>query len=155
MNAILLFMLFVLAITVISMFYGTGGLEGVKKLLTDESTLGIRAGIYKFVGFGLAVATILLVIAYSQQSKAEWFKFTQLELGLDATNGQSPQCEDGPNSDKLTSNGGLTQNIFFHKENNYQVEFNVPWTHHSCAFNDDRNGYDGIGVEARLTWYWK
>lgn len=30
-------------------------------------------------------------------------------------------------------------------------EFNAQWTHHSCAFDDDNDVYDGLGVQLR--WY--
>lgn len=30
-------------------------------------------------------------------------------------------------------------------------EINAQWTHHSCAFDDDRQTYDGLGLQLR--WY--
>lgn len=78
----------------------------------------------------------------------EWFAFGEAYIGLDHTSNLSPQCEPGGNNDKWTSHGGFRANII--QTSDQVVAFNVKYTHHSCAFNEDRNLYDGVGAELVL-----
>lgn len=83
--------------------------------------------------------------AKADEPKGEWFAYGELFLGVDYTKELSPQCyATGPNS-RLTSNGGIRANVF--QNSTKRVEFNVKYTHHSCAFSQDRERYDAIGGE--------
>ena len=97
-------------------------------------------GIVIFIG--LSVVTVL---SFADDRGGDWFNYGELYLGLDTFKGQSPQCEDGQKSTRITSNGGVRANIY--RSSDKRFETNVKYTHHSCAFNGDRNTYDGLGVE--------
>jgi hypothetical protein len=86
--------------------------------------------------------------------KADGFKdltylnYAEVYIGMDYTNKLSPQCHEGEYSDRLTSNGGAKLNLI--RTESRRVEFNTIYTHHSCAYNRDREQYDAIGMQ--LTW---
>lgn len=75
-----------------------------------------------------------------------WFTYGDIYLGLDYPKNISPQCERGAIDDRLTSNGGVVGNIYRSVDRRFHV--NAKYTHHSCAFNTDRNGYDAFGLVA-------
>lgn len=86
--------------------------------------------------------------------KGEWFPQASIYIGLDRTFGQSPQCESEGSigiSDQQTSNIGL-RGTFFRTESR-RFSINGKYTHHSCAFNSDRNGYDAVGLEAEWVFW--
>lgn len=43
----------------------------------------------------------------------------------------------------------LRMNVWESPSRNVRV--NAKYTHHSCALNPDRNGYDGVGIEVVWT----
>ncbi len=100
-------------------------------------------------GVVLFVLALTLPVQVFGDDKGDWFAFTELYIGLDQTKSKSPQCNGGGYSDRITSHGGVTQNIWT-KSNRF--EFNAKYTHHSCAMNSDRNVYDGVGLEAVYRW---
>lgn len=102
----------------------------------------VLKGIIIFIAFGLGTASISDAIA----EEYEFFDYGEVYLGIDSTRNTSPQCGHGEYSERMTSNGGLRVNLI--KSKNDLFEFNVKYTHHSCAFNDDINNYDALGVEA-------
>ena len=112
--------------------------------------LGVLKGIALFaVGVPAVVLfiTFLLGLFGSKAAAGEYFAFGDLYLGLDNTNKPSPMCEDGDNSSRLTSNGGLIANIYRSDDQRFQL--NTKYTHHSCAFNADDKSYDALGLEVR------
>ncbi len=100
------------------------------------------------------VAIILLSAQALQADEIKWFDGTYAYFGLDVTNGASNVCEgqswtgDIADSDKLTSNMGVYQNLVTSGRLNLQIRY----THHSCAINYDKPSYDAIGliIEYRL-----
>jgi hypothetical protein len=53
--------------------------------------------------------------------------------------------ETGDGKDRLTSNGGVALNIYRSPDKDFN--FNTKYTHHSCAFNNDADSYDALGLE--------
>jgi len=68
----------------------------------------------------------------------------QVFAGLEATKGQSPMCEAGGASDRLTSNLGVKHLITISKDGRTRIENTL--RHHSCAITEDREGYDAFGM---------
>lgn len=148
------FLIALALMVILSLLAVFGGFSVAREYFADASNKDKLRGILGFVGLGLATALIFYCADTRAQDQEKWFAYTQVRLGLDTFTSQSPNCESGGPNDRITSNGGITQNIFYQRKGNTQFEWNVPWTHHSCAVNSDRNNYDGIGVELRLTYWW-
>lgn len=168
MSSIVMFVLGIMLVVVALLAFAAKRLGGLPQLIDYlKVNKGITAGIIGFVLFGLVIATAFgatpanaaelekppdaaQVAKTKSESNVEWFAFGKVYLGIDSTFKQSPQCEPGDVSDRLTSNGGLIVNILQSKDKRF--EFNSKYTHHSCAFNGDRNSYDAVGlsVEYRL-----
>ena len=114
------------------------------------------AAIYVFVFLGKSfIFSALAAIFGSSNANAEtdmngtFFNDTSVFLGIDHTFKVSPQCVEGGTDDKLTSNLGIRQNIWRSGNKVHDVSFK--YTHHSCVFGKDRNGYDGFGLEYNWT----
>lgn len=103
-------------------------------------------GILKGIVIAVAVAVILAFAdIVTAKEKGEWWSYGEIYFGVDNTDRISPQCyRDGVNN-RITSNLGAKANIFRSSDRKY--EFNIKYTHHSCAFNRDRYAYDAIGIE--------
>lgn len=105
--------------------------------------------------FSIAVVISIVIAIFAPKAEAasdmegSYFNFTSVFIGIDHTPRVSPQCVEGGTDDKLTSNLGLRQNIWQSSNKIHDVTFK--YTHHSCVFSKDRNGYDGFGVE--YNWY--
>lgn len=114
-------------------------------------------GIVRFTGAGLIVVILTVLgnkaFGYVGEPSSQWFAYGEVFLGIDQTNGQSPQCKDGDVNDRLTSNGGFRVNIWQYRDRYGQLELNGKGTHHSCALNPDRNGYDAIGPELKYRFF--
>jgi len=78
-----------------------------------------------------------------------FFNYTSVSLGIDHTFKVSPQCVEGGTDDRLTSNLGITQNIW--QSYNKVHDISLAYLHHSCVFGKDRNGYDGLGLKYNWT----
>ena len=161
MSSLTLFILTILAVVVISLGYIAHRLGGAEHLVSHLRTNPkIALGIVAFTVLGLLSAVVFAspsqasspsgVVSTSKADGVDWFAFGKVYLGLDNTFSHSPQCEPGGASDRLTSNGGFIVNVVQSKDQRF--EFNSKYTHHSCAFNGDRNGYNALGlsVEYRL-----
>jgi len=126
-----------------------------------------KPGKNSFVGI-VAFPAALLVIAYvlmfvsqcaeagvPHKAKLDYFVYTEVYGGIDHPGGQSPQCLNDGINNRITSNGGIKQNLFeYWPQRRWLIYSNVKWTHHSCAFNSDRNTYDAPGVELAFRVYW-
>ena len=105
--------------------------------------------------FSIAVVISIVIAIFAPKAEAasdmegSYFNFTSVFIGIDHTPRVSPQCVEGGTDDKLTSNLGLRQNIWQSSNKIHDVTFK--YTHHSCVFSKDRNGYDGFGIE--YNWY--
>lgn len=102
-------------------------------------------GILKGIVLAILFAVVLVFANCALSDEDEWFQYGEMYFGIDSTFGESPQCWGGGPSNKLTSNIGLKLNIF--RRIDRRVEANIKYTHHSCALNRDRHGYDAIGIE--------
>jgi hypothetical protein len=78
-----------------------------------------------------------------------FFNDTSVFLGIDHTFKVSPQCVEGGTDDRLTSNLGINQNLW--RSYNKVHDVSLRYTHHSCVFGKDRNGYDGLGLSYSWT----
>lgn len=97
-------------------------------------------------GIVLALVAAILIALFAPKAKAfEYFSSGELFVGLDQTRKISPMCGTGPNSDRLTSNLGIRASLV--RTDNSRAGINAKYTHHSCAVNPDKNGYDALGVE--------
>lgn len=95
--------------------------------------------------------------AHGQEYRAtiDYFVYTEIYGGIDVPLSQSVQCLNDGIDNKITSNGGVKQNIFEYRPSRYMVISGAgKWTHHSCAFNSDRNTYDAPGLELGARIYW-
>jgi hypothetical protein len=105
----------------------------------------------------LIAAAITLVGAIFGSSNANadtdmngtFFNDTSVFLGIDHTFKVSPQCVEGGTDDRLTSNLGINQNIWRSYDEVHDVS--LRYSHHSCVFGKDRNGYDGLGLSYSWT----
>lgn len=102
---------------------------------------GAATGIYLFVG--ASVAMVIVTSFIPRANAVETFTYAEVYMGMDWTFSQSPQCKDDGMDKYATSNGGIRLNMLKID----RLEINTKYTHHSCAFNNDRNGYDGAGIE--------
>lgn len=107
----------------------------------------VLKGIVLFCGAGIVIGLLTGCSAFPRSGEVELFPRGEVFLGVDYPfNRTSPQCEpDGP-SDKWTSNGGVRVVIAEYD----RLSFGGKYTHHSCAFNEDRELYDALGAEAIL-----
>ena len=74
-----------------------------------------------------------------------WFNDAGVYIGVDYTRKISPQCEPDGVDNRGTSNLGAWFNIWQDKTGTLRINSN--YTHHSCYLGEDRNGYDGLGVQ--------
>ena len=73
-----------------------------------------------------------------------FFNDTSVFMGIDHTFKVSPQCVEGGIDDRLTSNLGINQNVYRTHDKTHAID--LRYTHHSCVFGKDRNGYDALGL---------
>lgn len=101
----------------------------------------------KGVAKGIVLA-LLIIIGIATGSKvfgADYLDYAEVYLGIDHTKSPSPQCDETPNNEYLTSNAGIRLNLLVSDDRKFHL--NTKYTHHSCAFNPDRENYDAFGVE--------
>lgn len=111
----------------------------------DSEGQGIFAGVILVIA---AFLLFILISATSQRAKSaelEYLNWVEIYFGLDQTFKLSPQCESGLISDKITSNVGFRFNAL--RDSERKTHLNIKYTHHSCAFNIDREQYDALGFE--------
>lgn len=106
-------------------------------------------GILKGIVLALVVTVLFALAAtVAHAEPVKWGGPTTVFLGLEATKGQSPMCYDkGGVNDRLTSNIGVRQRVASWGA----VRLGAQYTHHSCAINRDREGYDAAGVVLEWT----
>lgn len=123
------------------MAYSLRGVN-IREYFRTRTGLGILKGIVMAVGITLGAA---LVAGLAGCSTGTYFNDAHVYAGLDQTKGQSPQCKEGGPDDRATSNLGFKGNIYQSADERFRA--NAKYTHHSCAFSPDRNGYDAVGIE--------
>lgn len=138
------------------------GPKGLRPYFSTKEGKGILKGI---VLSPIVIAVIALLLALlgslmpakahaegldlSPRTYGTFFNDASVFMGIDRTKGTSPQCWDGGVDARSTSNLGARLNLWQNPSGNVRV--NAKYTHHSCALNRDRNGYDALGIE--LEWY--
>lgn len=169
MNSAFLFAIAVVIFGIVSTLIALGGPKKAIKFLKENKK--VAKGIFMFTGFGLLIALssvafgeekndglihetpiivehkpldLTYVPAKKFEPKGKWFAYGEVYLGLDVTKDLSPQCVEGDN-DRLTSNGGVKINIYQSADKRFEA--NSKYTHHSCAFAEDREVSDGFGLE--------
>lgn len=115
--------------------------DEVKDYFSSKEGKKISKGILLALAFSVVVALTSL-IGGCAGSYGNW---GSVYAGIDYPDEQSPQCESSGQDDKSTSNLGFKLNIFESDDDRFTS--NLKYTHHSCAFNQDRNGYDAFGLE--------
>lgn len=113
-----------------------------------KRNLGVLKGIVLFVGAFIVVAVATLWVSSTQADGLKdltYFNYAEIFVGMDHTKKLSPMCHTGEHSDRLTSNGGIKLNLV--STMSQRVEVNTLYTHHSCAYNRDREQYDAFGVQ--------
>lgn len=104
-------------------------------------------GILKGVLLGCLIPVLFaLAASIAHAEPVRWGGPTTIFLGIEATKDSSPMCYGGGTNDRLTSNIGVRQQII----QRGPIGLNAQYTHHSCAINRDREGYDAVGVQ--LEW---
>ena len=151
------FIVALLTIVVGVSFARFGSLSAAWRYLRQPERRVVWEGIRTFIGVGILVGLLSLAFcseAHADDKRWTWFNYSYIYLGVDypMLNRVSPQCENDGIDNKTTSNGGATLNIIrtprFYRN---IMDINAKYTHHSCAFNSDRNLYDAAGVE--VIWY--
>lgn len=151
MDSAIIFILVVLSMAVMSILVVFRSPGGAVKFFRTKEGRGVLSGIVLFILAGILIAGITLFSSGAKASQHTWFAYSEVFLGLDHTNGVSPQCKRGGPNDRLTSNGGLRQNIYRSADRRFHL--NAKYTHHSCAFSSDRNNYDALGFEATFRFF--
>lgn len=122
-----------------------GSPRAAYEYLASKAGKGAAVGIVTFIGV-LCLAILSLPVK-ADEVEHEWFVYSEIYLGIDYTKNPSPMCAPGHIDDRSTSNGGFTQNIIQGRLHNLEMDVNLNYLHHSCAFNDDTRGYDAANLE--------
>ena len=109
----------------------------------------------------IGLAFIGYSLFYSANAKAgsdmflngTWFNNAAVYIGIDSTRKTSAQCVEGGTDDRLTSNMGFHGSLWRHINKRHDVS--IKYTHHSCVFGKDRNGYDGLSGTYTYWFYQK
>jgi hypothetical protein len=130
-----------------------GGFTAAIKHFKNTENGSLTGIILAAVVFPIVVAGALTVaywlIGEASADEPRYLTHTQIFAGVDNTFKVSPQCYEGGVNDSLTSNLGVRQHLIGYGD----VDLFGQYTHHSCATNQDRFGYDAYGVQA--TWTFK
>ena len=131
---------FLIGLGLLCFFWATWSLWDVpvKKYFKSKTGLGILKGVV----IALLFAAFFALIGCKQGT---YFNDASVYFGLDHTKNISPQCMDDGADNRTTSNLGLRGNVYRSDDQRFFV--NGKYTHHSCAFNEDRNVYDALGAE--------
>lgn len=143
MDSALMFILAVITLTVGTLLWKVGP-SNIKDFFKTRGGKGILKGIVLAVTFSLLFAGVGLLSGCVNHAS--------VYAGLEDTKQNSPMCSDRK-GDQVTSNIGLKANLFESKDKRFAT--NVKYTHHSCAFADDGESYDALGVELEYKFYEK
>jgi len=115
--------------------------KAAKQFFKTPNGRGVYRGILLFLIVGITIAWF----GNKAFGEVRYFTFGEVFLGVDRTRKLSPMCEDEEPDNRLTSNGGIRLNLAESEDERFQANFK--YTHHSCAFSRDREGYDAFGLE--------
>lgn len=129
------------------------GPSNLPAYLRTNDGKGVARGVILAPAVIIAIALLMYLLPGKARADAPlnleipgtWFADAGVFMGLDRTKGVSPQCVAGGYDDRSTSNMGVRLNVW--ESPSRLVRVNAKYTHHSCALNPDRNGYDGVGIE--------
>lgn len=110
--------------------------------LVSEGKSSIPLSIMKILLVPALAGVALFGINQAKASEAKWFDYSTVFVGLDYTIKENSFCYKGGINDRISSNMGVTQNIWL--KGNVNVGFK--YTHHSCAINKDLPSYDAVGI---------
>ena len=141
MSDITLFIVGMIAIVVV---WGGISLRNVNIIdyFKTRDGLGILKGIVLAVCFAMVLGVSSKVLA----DEDGWFKKGEVYAGMDYTQRTSPMCTRGGIDDRTTSNLGVEVEVY--RKGNFSI--GTRYTHHSCAFGPDDDGYDGVGIQVRF-----
>lgn len=155
MNDAAIFVAIILVVIVLVLMFGID----IKQLPAWAKTKDGKGAIASMLlGIGVIVVVGVLMAlgnkAHAQTNTlldnrfGHFFNYAYTFAGVDYTRKVSPQCVDGSQDDRLTSNMGFGLNMWESKSR--RVSMDLQYTHHSCVIGVDRNSYDGLGL--RVTW---
>lgn len=142
-------MIYVLLMILIAFLVASWRLGGPVKAiqyLSDRENKRIRTGVLVFAVLVPIAAALISQVADASE-RVRYLQWADVYLGVDNSGRISPQCMPSGPDRKTTSNGGLRINLIEYS----RIAINAKYTHHSCAFNEDRNLYDAVGLEATFT----
>ncbi len=114
----------------------------------NGSLTGIVLAAFVFPSVMAGALTLLYwAIGTASAEEPRYLTHTTVFAGLDNTFKTSPQCYAGGVNDTLTSNLGLQQHLIGYGD----VDLYAKYQHHSCATNQDSNGYDAYGLGVSWT----
>lgn len=103
-------------------------------------------GVLAFIGgFVLLAIVAFFVGGHAKAADFKWLQYAEVYAGVEwPIVSDSYQCNpDGPDP-YTVSNGGLRLNGFVYRD---FLHANLKWQHNSCAFNEDWDVRDFIGIE--------
>lgn len=117
------------------------GLGNVRGFFSTDDGRRIVKGIVMAGAFVLIFVVIGVVAGCAGGTYLNW---ASVYAGLEDTKQNSPMCSDRE-GDQTTSNIGLRGS--FYESADKWFSANGKYTHHSCAFADDGESYDALGIE--------
>ncbi len=136
------YLLSLIGLVVVWLLWSLKG-QSIKAYFSTKTGKGILKGIVAAIAFALVFTLIGCTGTYLNDAS--------VYTGLDYTRGQSPQCGSSGIDDKTTSNLGLRLNLYESEDETFRT--NAKYTHHSCAFNPDKDNYDAVGIELEYKFY--
>lgn len=148
--------LFLISMVIAVSSFITFKVKGVNvKDFIKKDNNSIKSALTAIVGLSI-IAFLISLIPFNANSSSSfdgrWFDDAGVYVGLDYTNGSSPQCSEAIFEDRGTSNLGAWMNIWKSKNDIFSVD--AKYTHHSCYLGKDENIYDAAGIQ--IEWkVWK
>jgi hypothetical protein len=107
---------------------------------------GPAKGIMIFMGgFTALVIAVFLIGGHAKAADFKYLQFAEAFAGVEwPIVSASYQCNPKGPDDKTVSNLGARVNLFTYRK---FIDANIKWQHNSCAFNEDWDVRDFIGVE--------
>lgn len=119
-------------------------LRGVNWIEYFKTKTGLE--ILKGIVIALSFSIILGLVSLLTGCTGTYFNEASVYAGIDQSKRPvSPQCISGSVDSRATSNLGFKINAYQSEDKTFKS--NLKYTHHSCAFGEDRNTYDAIGGE--------
>jgi hypothetical protein len=116
--------------------------DGVEHLKNNRQPL---KGVLIFVGSFMLLVVAVALVRPAHSADFKYFQYAEAFAGVEwPIVSQSYQCNpEGPDP-YTVSNGGLRLNGFIYRD---FLHANLKWQHNSCAFNEDWDVRDFVGVE--------